>query len=278
MNELISDVRGTGAQNLIMVPGTNWARDLSGWLANRPQGSNLVAAWHSYPSANPSLNSECAAPSCWNSIVASLAGQVPVVVGETGDSTFGSQTYLPTFLPWATAHGLNVIAWTWNAWTNPDDVLVSNMQTGAPTAGEGVTYRAWLAAQPIPNAAPASSSFPAPTAVPTAAPVAAPQPSKSTAPAAPAKTGAPAAAPVHAQPTPIKQPIHSGPQPGAVTEPGASRLSHPESLSRSDRAGLEAIYIGFALIGLAAAMWGVTSLGPLLMHLVGQVARAPRPA
>jgi endoglucanase len=275
MNELISVVRAAGAQNLIMVPGVNWARDLSSWLANRPLGSNIAAAWHSYPSGNPSLTSECAAPSCWNSVTAPLASQVPVVVGETGDSAAGPQTYLPTFLPWASAHGLNVVAWTWNAWTNPDDVLVSNMQTGAPTAGEGVTYKAWLTAQPVPSAAPASSSF-------TPAPVPAQQPSTSTAPTAAPKPAAPKAgatppARAHADPTPVKQPVHSGPKPGAVTEPGASRTAQPKSLPAADRIGLEAIYIGFALIGLAAAMWGVTSLGPLLMHLFGQALRAPRP-
>ncbi|HXJ47677.1 MAG TPA: cellulase family glycosylhydrolase, partial [Candidatus Acidoferrum sp.] len=278
MNELISDVRGTGAQNLIMVAGVNWARDLSGWLANRPQGSNIAAAWHSYPSANPSLITECAALSCWNSTVAPIASQFPIVVGETGDSAAGPETYLPAFLPWATAHGLSVIAWTWNAWTNPDDVLVSNMQNGSPTAGEGVTYRAWLAAQPVPGAAPVSSTFSAP-------PTAAPQPVRSTAPpaAAPskppaAKTGGSAPAPVHTQPAaPIKNPIHSD-QPGSVMEPVASGSAQLQAAAAVDRIGLEAIYIGFALIGLAAAMWGVTSFGPLLIHVLGQLSRPPRPA
>jgi endoglucanase len=181
MNELIGDVRGTGAQNLIMVAGANWARDLSGWLANRPTDSNLAVSWHSYPSGNPSLISECAAVSCWDSVVAPLAAQVPVVVGETGDSAAGPLTYLPSFLPWANTHGLSVVAWTWNAWTNPDDVLVTNMQTGAPTASEGVFYKAWLAAQPIPSPVPVPSPSASPS--PSAPPSQSPGPVPSNAPA-----------------------------------------------------------------------------------------------
>ena len=99
MNELIADVRSTGAQNVVMVPGANWARDLSGWLAHRPSDPNVAAAWHSYPSANPSLTSECAAQFCWDAVIAPIAQQVPVVVGETGDSSAGPETYLPSFLP-----------------------------------------------------------------------------------------------------------------------------------------------------------------------------------
>jgi endoglucanase len=186
MNELIGDVRGTGAQNLIMVAGANWARDLSGWMANRPTDSNLAASWHSYPSGNPSLTSECAAVSCWDSVVAPLAAQVPVVVGETGDSAAGPLTYLPTFLPWANTHGLSVVAWTWNAWTNPDDVLVTNMQTGAPTASEGVFYKASLAGLPIPNPVP----LPSPLGSPSSSPSASPSASPSSLPAPPPTPGA----------------------------------------------------------------------------------------
>lgn len=198
MNELIGDVRGTGAQNVIMVAGANWARDLSGWLANRPSDSNLAASWHSYPSGNPSLISECAAQSCWDSVVAPLAQQVPVVVGETGDSTFGAQTYLPAFLPWANTHGLSVVAWTWNAWSNPDDVLVTDMQTGNPTSGEGAFYKAWIAGQPLPSPAPpppspTSSPSPSPSSSPSASPAPGviPSPSSSPSPSAIPTPGTP---------------------------------------------------------------------------------------
>jgi hypothetical protein len=145
-NQLIGVIRAAGAGNLIMATGVNWARDLSGWLAHRPSDPNVVASWHSYPSADPSLESECAAAWCWDQVIAALAAEVPVVVGETGDSSAGPETYLPTFLPWADAHHLSYLAWTWNAWQDADDVLVTSMTAGTPTAGEGTYYRQHLRA------------------------------------------------------------------------------------------------------------------------------------
>lgn len=146
-SDLVGVIRQTGAKNLILAAGANWARDVSGWLAHRPADANVAASWHAYPSANPALQSECAQAACWNDVVAPLATAVPVIVGETGDSTAGPQKFLPAFLPWADAHHLSYLAWTWNAWHDPDDVLVTDMQTGAPTAGEGAFIRSHLAAE-----------------------------------------------------------------------------------------------------------------------------------
>ena len=143
-DQLIHVIRAAGAPNLVMAAGVNWARDLSGWLAHRPSDPNVVASWHSYPSQNPALQSECAAQWCWDQVVAPLATRVPVVVGETGDSAPGPETYLPSFLPWARSHGLSVLAWTWNAWSDPSDVLVTSMTAGTPTAGEGALYQQYL--------------------------------------------------------------------------------------------------------------------------------------
>ena len=212
MNELIGDVRATGAQNVIMVAGANWARDLSGWLAHRPADTNVAASWHSYPSGNPTLTSECAAQSCWDSVIAPLAQQVPVVVGETGDSTFGAQTYLPAFLPWANTHGLSVVAWTWNAWNNPDDVLVTDMQTGNPTSGEGVFYKAWIAGQPLPTPAPAPSPSTTPSPSPVVTPPPSPSPSTSPSPSpTPGVTPPPSPSP-----TPINSPLPVAGAPGVL--------------------------------------------------------------
>lgn len=144
-DELIAVIRGTGATNVIMAAGVNWARDLSGWLAHRPADGNVIASWHAYHSANAALQSECAERSCWDDVVAPLARTVPVVVGETGDSTAGPETFLPSFLPWADGHGMSYLAWTWNAWQDPENVLVTDMLTGAPTSGEGAMVRGFLA-------------------------------------------------------------------------------------------------------------------------------------
>src|SRR4029077_2663263 len=164
------------------------------------------------PSGNPSLISECAAQACWDSVVAPLAQQVPVVVGETGDSVTAPLTYLPTFLPWAAANGLTVVGWTWNAWSSPDDVLVTNMQTGTPTAGEGTLFKAWIAGLPLPNPSPSPSPSPSANPSPSPSPSATPSPSPS-----PSANPSPSPSP-SANPTPSPAPSPS-PSPSPTPVP-----------------------------------------------------------
>jgi endoglucanase len=196
---LLATVRGTGANNVVMSAGENWARDLSGWLAGKPSDPQLVAAWHSYPSANPSLQSECAAQPCWDSVIAPLATQVPVIVGETGDHSTATPVYMPTFIPWADARGLSYLPWTWNAWGNADDVLVTSMTAGTPTSGEGAYYQSHLASlsgAPPPTATPSLTSASTPTPTPTASSAPTPTPTPTATPAAtPSPTATPTATP-----------------------------------------------------------------------------------
>ena len=51
--------------------------------------------------------------SCWNETIAPLTEHVPVVTGEFGD--FGCvDTYINEYMPWADAHGVSYLAWTWS--------------------------------------------------------------------------------------------------------------------------------------------------------------------
>ena len=155
--QLTGDIRNAGASNVIMAAGVDWANDMSGWLAHAPSDPNTVASWHSYPGES------CDTLACWNTNVAPIAARFPVVVGETGDSSAGPETYLPTFLPWADQHGLSYLAWTWNAWLDANDVAVTNMTTGAPTAGEGAFYKAHLLGLGPPPPTPTPTVTPTPT-------------------------------------------------------------------------------------------------------------------
>jgi hypothetical protein len=143
MQELIDVVRSTGASNVVIANGLNWANDASGWLAHRPHdpAGNLAAGWHEYG------GEQCAALACWTNTIAPIAASVPVIVGETGDST-GSSCHLanlPAFLPWADSHGMSYLAWTFNPWGYDHDVLIKDWQ-GTPSACEGEYYAAHLAA------------------------------------------------------------------------------------------------------------------------------------
>lgn len=141
-DQLTSLIRAAGAPNVIMAGCTDWANDCSDWASSFAQwGSgdrDTVVSWHSYGGES------CDTTSCWNSVIAPLTARYPVVVGETGDNSSPPGVYLPTFLPWAASQGLSVLAWTWNAWEDSGNVLVTNMESGAPTTGEGVLFQAWL--------------------------------------------------------------------------------------------------------------------------------------
>jgi endoglucanase len=140
MQQLIDAVRGTGARQPILVAGLGWANDLSGWLANRPQdpAGQLVASWHSYPGQG------CSAASCWDQVVRPISRQVPVIIGEVGDSVCKSAEFLPAMLSWADGAGIGYLGWTWNTWGQCDNILIKD-QSGTPTSNYGVAFRAHLA-------------------------------------------------------------------------------------------------------------------------------------
>jgi hypothetical protein len=135
MQELVDAVRATGATQPIIVSGLNWANDLSGWLAHRPSDKlgRIVAGWHNYG------GEMCASTDCWDTDVSAVAARVPVVTGEFGDNC--SERWVSEFLPWADAHNLSYLAWTFNPSTSCNDILIRNW-SGAPTAGYGEYVRA----------------------------------------------------------------------------------------------------------------------------------------
>ncbi|HEX5469791.1 MAG TPA: cellulase family glycosylhydrolase [Gaiellaceae bacterium] len=115
MQGALNAVRATEAKNPVAVPGIDWANNLSGWLDHKPNDpvKQLIAEVHVYG------RNTCSTTSCFNSTIAPVAAEVPVVFGETGetydDSSCGSAN-ISTFMNWADAHGVGYEAWVWNTW------------------------------------------------------------------------------------------------------------------------------------------------------------------
>jgi hypothetical protein len=142
MQSLVDAVRGAGARNPIMVGGLSYANDLSGWLLNKPNdpAAQMAASFHVY-----NFNS-CNTTSCWDSTVASLAAQVPVVTGEVGESD-GSTSFINTYMNWADPKGLGYLAWVWDTWgCGPSSMALVSSYDGTPCNPWGVNYQAHLAA------------------------------------------------------------------------------------------------------------------------------------
>jgi endoglucanase len=142
MRSLVDAVRSTGANNVIMLSGLNFANDLTQWLTYEPADPdhNLVASWHAY-SFNP-----CHTESCWAREVGPVIAEVPVIAAEIGDNTC-SAGYLDTLMSWLDSRRTGYLAWAWNAdfqCASGPGLITS--YAGAPTV-PGAAVKSHLTAQ-----------------------------------------------------------------------------------------------------------------------------------
>ncbi len=174
MQTLVNTVRATGATNVLLLGGLAWSNDLSQWLANRPTDpqNNLAASVHIY-----NFNA-CSNSGCWDSQIAPVAAQVPVVAGEIGENDCASG-FINTLMSWFDSHGISYLAWTWTATGNcgGTPALISDW-TGTPT-GYGAGYKAHLlslggGSTPTPTATPPNTPTPTPTSTPIPTPTSTP--------------------------------------------------------------------------------------------------------
>jgi hypothetical protein len=229
MKTLTSAIRATGATNVILVPGIGWSYDISSWLAYRPTDSRLIAGIHNY--GGPGNNT----PAAWDTNYAPTALQVPVTFGE-----IGFDPYIQTLMPWADAHGMGYLAWTWDTWTNGENLITA--YDGTPSVPYGLGFKNYLAGLPIPTPTPPPSPSPIPTPSPTPAPTPGRDPAASSSPAAPAgsRTTNQSTEPSPAPRTPVRAPAPSnapGPR-NADAAPAASPQLAPASAIEPDYAAL----------------------------------------
>lgn len=143
--EIVAAIRTAGASQPILLDGLDYANDLRGWLANRPNDAQLIASWHNYP------GQRCQTASCWNAEIAPVTAVVPVIATEFGE-TDGGSSFLTTFMDWADAHGIGYAPWAW--WvTDASDgtaanlyALITDLDTFSPRAPSGSAFRDHLLA------------------------------------------------------------------------------------------------------------------------------------
>jgi hypothetical protein len=136
MQALYDAVRSTGAQNLVLVSGLDWAYDLSGvdngYAVN---GTNIMYATHVYTAWHKTAAD-------WDEHFGSVAQHYPVAVTEFG-STDCASTQTKALLQYLYApDGVTAdrISWTMWGWNSPGDCsqpsIISNWN-GNPLAGQG---------------------------------------------------------------------------------------------------------------------------------------------
>ncbi|MCX5052755.1 MULTISPECIES: cellulose binding domain-containing protein [unclassified Streptomyces] len=129
MQDLVDAVRGTGARNVILAGGLAYSNDLTQWLTYKPADptGDLVAAFHVY-----NFNT-CASESCWNSTLAPVAAQVPLVAGEIGENTC-SHPFVDRVMKWFDDRSLSYLGWTWNTWDCSSGPSLISDYDGTPTS------------------------------------------------------------------------------------------------------------------------------------------------
>lgn len=145
MQQLYDAVRATGANNLVVVGGLNWAFDLSGVAQYPVIGYNVLYATHPYKGK-----------SNWSTAFEYLStGNIaPVIATEFGDSTQNCTGAWDQSLIAAAAEPTLQISWTAWAWYDGDPCsfpsLISDFSSYTPTVQGQVVYDA-LTSDPAPQ-------------------------------------------------------------------------------------------------------------------------------
>jgi endoglucanase len=147
---LLNAVRGTGALNVVMVGGPEYAGQLDHWRAYRPSDplNQLAASIHIYYLTPDSPDwSPCYLESCWTHTIVPVAAKFPVVIGELGEHDCSSHLIDGTalsppqdsLLDWADAHNVSYLAWSWFTGDCADEPALISDYDGTPTAyGRGI--------------------------------------------------------------------------------------------------------------------------------------------
>jgi hypothetical protein len=117
MQTLLDAVRATGAKNLVVAGGLDWAYDLSGFLGGYalkdPKGNGVVYANHNYPHKGDTHER-------WLEKMRTATARIPVIVSEFGGgATFGRRTASRSDGdPWVrrVLDALQENRWHWTAW------------------------------------------------------------------------------------------------------------------------------------------------------------------
>ncbi|MDQ6673241.1 MAG: glycoside hydrolase family 5 protein [Chloroflexota bacterium] len=143
MQELVSAIRSTGARNVIILTGTNYGSQLDMWLQSKPVDplNQLAAGWHSYGDGL-----DCQNEACWQSVLAGILAQVPIVATEIGE--FDCQhSYIDRVMNFLDSYGQGYQAWAWGPYDCAREPGLLLDWLGTPSAyGQG--FRDHLAQRP----------------------------------------------------------------------------------------------------------------------------------
>jgi hypothetical protein len=161
MQEMLDTVRSTGARNVVVAGGLDWAYDFSGILAGRQlkdsKGNGVIYANHAYPFKGESVQA-------WITRMETASQQLPVIVSEFGSEgrgRFGAtgEQWIRQVLQILQDHNWSWIAWDLHPSAGPR--LISDWNY-TPTPSFGVWVQQALLGTLPPYTPPTSPTTPSP--------------------------------------------------------------------------------------------------------------------
>jgi len=128
MQKLVNEIRETGAENIIIAGGLDWAYDLSGILKGYaledPSGNGIMYATHVYPWKRG-----------WEKAFIEVSKHHPIFMGEVGADTKKMSfipesaqedpyTWVPDMLGTIQKHKINWTGWSFHGWATP--IMISD--------------------------------------------------------------------------------------------------------------------------------------------------------
>jgi hypothetical protein len=154
MQSLVNIVRGTGATNVVALPGLGYSNMVACGPSTAPSTcgmlnsttpavtdpispANLVASVDVYPEGNTcgqQLNT-----SCYDATYKPVAQAMPLIAGEIGESPSGTTTttYVNMFMNWMDTNGNGYFAWAWDPWAQ---LISSYTNNSTPNTTWGTDY------------------------------------------------------------------------------------------------------------------------------------------
>ncbi len=147
MQALLDIVRATGAKNVVVAGGLDWAYDFSGILDGRqladPHGRGVIYANHCYDNKGDSVDT-------WIAKMEEASAKLPVIVTEFGGNSGPSRVVPSDDWLLHVMQALDDHQWSWTAWDlhpGAGPILISDWNY-TPSARFGVYVKQALAGTP----------------------------------------------------------------------------------------------------------------------------------
>ena len=144
MQTLLDTVRATGAKNVVIAGGLDWAYDMSGFLEGKqladPTGNGVIYANHAYPFKGDTVER-------WLAKMEKASKVLPVIVSEFGSDPKGGRGLTGEQWVRQVLQALEDHGWSWTAWDlhpGAGPCLISDWKyTPTPSFGSWVKQCFW---------------------------------------------------------------------------------------------------------------------------------------